>query len=189
MVPGTGVPTFCAVHAPLPRLTPVTTPLPLRSLVPGQGEVIDVLGDILRVLADSSTTSGACAIFISEVPPGGGPPLHRHSREDEHFYVLEGTALFQVDGERLTLGPGGYTCAQRGTVHAFSNPGTTPLRMVITCTPGGIEVPFRKADQLLRTARAAGATIPPLTEAIMAQMQALFADAGVQLLGPPLAHA
>ena len=128
-------------------------------------------------------------MFHSECPPGGGPPLHRHTREDEHFYVLEGTALFQVDGERLTLGPGGYTCVMRGTVHTFSNPGTTPLRMIILCTPGGVETPFRQADQLLRTARAAGAAIPPLTDALMGQMQAIFAAHGIQLLGPPLAHA
>lgn len=160
---------------------------PLHTLAPGQGEVIDVLGDTLRVLADSGTTDGALAIFQSECPPGGGPPLHRHSREDEHFLVLEGTVLLQVDGKRMTLGAGGYACVQRGTVHAFSNPGTTPLRMIITCTPGGIEKPFRKADALLRQARAAGQTIPPLSDALQAQIAAIFAEAGVELLGPPLA--
>ncbi len=160
---------------------------PLHTLAPGQGEHIDVLGDDLRVLADGSTTGGACAIFDCVCPPGGGPPLHRHTREDEHFLVLEGTVLFQVDGKRMTLGPGGYAFVQRGTVHTFSNTGTTPLRMIITCTPSGIEAAFRKASALLKQARASGEQFPPLSEALMARMTANFTDAGIDLLGPPLA--
>lgn len=147
------------------------------TLAPDAGEIITVVGDRLRVLADSTTTGGAVVLFDSRCPPGGGPPLHRHSREDEHFVVLEGTALFQVDGNRFTLGPGGYALVRRGSVHSFSNPGPEPLRMLIVCTPGGIEQPFRKADALGRQH-----SHPPIE-----QLKAIFAEHGIEILGPPLA--
>src|SRR5258708_5127675 len=67
------------------------------------------------------------------------PPLHRHSREDESFYILEGTYLFEVDGVQFTAGEGYYVFAPCGTIHAFQNAGATSGRLLIVVQPAGLE--------------------------------------------------
>ncbi len=42
---------------------------------------------------------GQYALWEAIVPPGGGPPPHTHSREEEGFYVLEGEITFYVEGQ------------------------------------------------------------------------------------------
>ena len=70
------------------------------------GKTFHVVGDILNVLLDGADTAGAFALFNVTVPPGGGPPLHVHHREDEFFYILEGEAEFMVAGQRSRVGAG-----------------------------------------------------------------------------------
>lgn len=123
-------------------------------LGPGEGEVLSVVGERIRILADSARTRGACVVFENISPPGGGPPMHRHGRDDELFFVVEGTVRFSIDGHESVVGPGGSAYAPRGSVHTFVNAGSTPSRMVITCCPGGIEGPFRAVDKLERNGKA-----------------------------------
>jgi oxalate decarboxylase/phosphoglucose isomerase-like protein (cupin superfamily) len=73
------------------------------------------------------------------VPPGGGPPPHIHTREDETFYLLEGEVEFLLGEETITAGPGDFVNVPRGTVHCFKNTGTDTARLVLTFTPAGIE--------------------------------------------------
>ena len=63
------------------------SPQPVVTL-PGVGRTIGVVGDIYRFLATGEQTAGKYAMWEAVVPPGGGPPSHRHSREEEAFYVL-----------------------------------------------------------------------------------------------------
>src|SRR5215475_11034088 len=76
--------------------------------IPGQGRTIAIVGDVYRFLATGEETNGTYAIWESIVPPGGGPPPHVHSREEEGFYVLEGEILFTVNGERVVAAVGTF---------------------------------------------------------------------------------
>jgi mannose-6-phosphate isomerase-like protein (cupin superfamily) len=144
-------------------------------LPPGEGETLQVGGDTIRILVDSARTDGTCTVFESASPPRVGPPLHRHLAEDEHFYVIEGTAKFVVDGKEILLSAGGSAWAPRGSVHTYTNAGEGVLRMIVTCTPGGIEIPFRKADRMMREA------------AIDLQaFGAMFKQHKIEMMGPPL---
>jgi uncharacterized cupin superfamily protein len=67
----------------------------------------------------NTDSNGAAAVFHLTVPPMSGPPLHRHSREDEWLYVLGGEIIAEIDGQRVVLGAGGSAFAPRGTVHTF----------------------------------------------------------------------
>src|SRR5205807_8647597 len=69
----------------------------LRTLT--EGRTIAVVGDVYRFLATGDDTNGKYALWEAIVPPGGGPPPHVHSREEEGFYILEGEITLQV-GER-----------------------------------------------------------------------------------------
>jgi mannose-6-phosphate isomerase-like protein (cupin superfamily) len=73
------------------------------------------------------------------VPPGGGPPPHIHTREDETFYLLEGEIEFLLGEQLIVAGPGDFVNVPRGTVHRFQNTGTESARLVLTFTPAGIE--------------------------------------------------
>src|SRR5262249_32876090 len=66
----------------------------------GEGRTIAVVGDVYRFLATGEDTDGKYALWEAFVPPGGGPPPHVHSREEEGFYVLEGEITFVVGDRR-----------------------------------------------------------------------------------------
>jgi quercetin dioxygenase-like cupin family protein len=109
---------------------------------PGEGRTIAVVGDVYRFLATGEDTDGKYALWEAIVPPGGGPPPHVHSREEEGFYVLEGEITFTVNGERLVASAGTFTNMPVGTPHSFKNEGSRPARMVISVAPAGLERMF-----------------------------------------------
>jgi quercetin dioxygenase-like cupin family protein len=100
-------------------------------------------GDLYTFLVTGEETGGAYFVMEALVPPGGGPPPHIHRREDETFYVLEGTCAFRLGDERITAGPGDFINVPRGMVHCFHNDGTETARLILTFTPGGMEDFFR----------------------------------------------
>ena len=88
---------------------------------PGEGRTIAVVGDVYRFLATGEDTNGKYALWEAIVPPGGGPPPHVHSREEEGFYVLEGEITFTVGGERIVATAGMFANMPVGTPHSFKN--------------------------------------------------------------------
>ncbi len=73
---------------------------------PPQGRTVAVVGDVYRFLATGEDTNGQYALFEALVGPGGGPPPHVHSREEEGFYILEGAITFTINGERVVATAG-----------------------------------------------------------------------------------
>ncbi len=64
---------------------------------------------------------------------------HKHDREDEFFYIVEGELLLDLEGRTLTLGPRQGVMVPRGAVHRTRAPGRTVVLMVeaATVTPTG----------------------------------------------------
>src|SRR5213080_4523990 len=89
----------------------------LRKL--GEGRTIGVVGDVYRFLATGADTDGKYALWEAIVPPGGGPPPHVHSREEEGFYVLDGEITFTMGDQRLVAGAGVFANMPIGTPHSF----------------------------------------------------------------------
>jgi quercetin dioxygenase-like cupin family protein len=48
-----------------------------------------VLGDFYTIKISGDETHGRYSVWEIDVAPNNGPPLHKHSMEDEAFYVLE----------------------------------------------------------------------------------------------------
>jgi mannose-6-phosphate isomerase-like protein (cupin superfamily) len=67
----------------------------------GEGKMIAAAGDLYTFLPVGEDTSRSYALWEAVVPPGGGPPPHVQSREDEGFYILEGGMTFVADGQRV----------------------------------------------------------------------------------------
>ena len=108
----------------------------------GEGRTIAVVGDVYRFLATGEDTNGKYALWEAIVPPGGGPPPHVHSREEEGFYVLEGEITLVVGDQRLTASAGIFANMPVGTPHSFKNESGKPAKMLISVAPAGLEQMF-----------------------------------------------
>ena len=132
--------------------------------VPQQGRTIAVVGDVYRFLATGEDTGGQYALFEAVVGPGGGPPPHVHSREEEGFYVLEGEITFTVNGERVVATAGMFANMPVGTPHSFKNESDKPARMLISVAPAGLEQMFFEVGVPL--SEGATTALPPTKQEI-----------------------
>lgn len=64
------------------------------------------------------------------VKPGGVLSLQNHFHRAEHWIVVEGTALAQVDGVERLIAENQSIHVPLGAVHRLSNPGKTPLALI-----------------------------------------------------------
>jgi quercetin dioxygenase-like cupin family protein len=109
---------------------------------PAEGRTIAVVGDVYRFLATGEDTDGRYAQWEAIVPPGGGPPPHVHSRENEGFYILEGEITFQIGEERIVATAGTFANMPIGTPHSFNNESDRTAKVLITVAPAGLEQMF-----------------------------------------------
>src|SRR4051794_21868890 len=121
-----------------PKLTPHNPTLRTA----GRGRTVAVVGDVYRFLATGADTNGKYALWEALVPPGGGPPPHVHSREEEGFYVLEGEITLTVNGERIVATAGTFANMPVGVPHSFKNEGSRPAKVLISVAPAGLEGMF-----------------------------------------------
>jgi quercetin dioxygenase-like cupin family protein len=141
-----------------------------------RGNPLNILGDQVLIKLGGQDTAGQFAVMFGVTPPKAGPPLHRHSREDEAFCVLEGEFLFEVDGEQFHAGPGSFAFLPRGTVHTFQNVTDKPGKLLILVQPAGAENFFAEIDAAMRG----------MSEPDTAVLLPIFHKFGMELMGPPL---
>jgi quercetin dioxygenase-like cupin family protein len=129
-----------------------------------------VFGEPVEILVDSSITSGAFAVMTQTSPPGGGPPPHRHTHEDEIFTTMEGD--FEIfDGTAWHPLPQGSSArGVRGGVHGFRNCGKTAGKIQVIIYPAGLEMYLEEIspltlpqdlDSLLQVSERYGISFPP----------------------------
>jgi quercetin dioxygenase-like cupin family protein len=97
--------------------------------------LINSSGDVV-IKVDPSRGSEKVSLGTQQVPPGAGIPRHRHTYEDEFFYVLEGSGTVILNDERLPLQKGATIFIPKGTWHAFENPGSALLLLWVATTTG-----------------------------------------------------
>ena len=107
-----------------------------------EGRTVAVVGDVYRFLATGEDTDSKYALWEAIVSPGGGPPPHVHSWEEEGFYILEGEITFTINGERVVATAGMFANLPVGTPHSFKNEGNKPAKMLVSVAPAGLERMF-----------------------------------------------
>src|SRR4051812_30935693 len=112
-----------------------------------EGRAAWVVGDLYTVKASGAETGGAFALIEVLVPPQSGPPPHKHSREDEAFYIVEGEFQVNIDDQRLTAGPGSWVRLAKDSLHYFKNVGSKPGKMLILAIPAGLDEFFLEAGR------------------------------------------
>src|SRR5207245_11375911 len=117
--------------------------LPTRVLGPQDGKA-GFLGSIgVRFMIDGETTGGGFALVEHPMSARAlAAPLHRHHREDEYSYVLEGRMGALLGNDALEASAGDLVFKPRGEWHTFWNAGDEPCRILATMAPAGYEVCF-----------------------------------------------
>ena len=85
-------------------------------------------GDVYSTLARGEHTHGGYYLTHAIVPPGGGPPAHVHSREEEAFFVLRETVTFALDDREVVAGAGRSSTSRAAPGTASTTPRTTRPR-------------------------------------------------------------
>ena len=101
--------------------------------------VFQAFGEPVEILVSSKATRYAFCTNVQTSPPGGGPPPHRHAREDELFWVLDGDFEFFDGRAWRRFGKDEVKYSLRGYVHGFRNCGAGPGRMLFTAIGGGLD--------------------------------------------------
>ena len=115
----------------------------------GGAESLDVMGAKVSYLCPAQATGKAWSLIEVTVPKDSGPPPHEHPW-DEAYYVLEGSARFQVGDRHLVVHQGDFLYAPGGTVHAFQGTSEQPARLLIFDAPAAAEAFFRDAAAEIR---------------------------------------
>lgn len=111
-------------------------------------KVIQIFTSNIEIVVPSEASNNSLCVFIETAPPGGGPPPHKHLREDEVFTVLEGEFEFYAGGAWSSFHAGETRISLRGSYHAFRNVGSAPGRMMLMTNGGGIDEYFANISQL-----------------------------------------
>ena len=110
---------------------------------------IGLVGDTYTILVAGSDTAGRYTLIDMHVPPGGGPPPHIHHREQEAFYVLEGTLDIQMGEKVVQASTGDFVHIPIGTVHSFRNSGDGVAWLLVIFSPGGMERFFEETMEVV----------------------------------------
>lgn len=102
-----------------------------------------------------------------------GPPLHIHLNQDEFFYIIEGSYLFQVGDERKTLEAGDTAFLPRNIPHTWLQLTDKGKLIYLTQPAGTMEAFFSKMSSFK--------TMPTQGE-----ISKIFAAHELRLVGPPL---
>ncbi len=133
------------------------------------------VGGPLTFKVRGAETGGVLTVLESEIAAGDGPPYHVHAHEDETLYVLDGSFRFRLGDDVRAAPVGSFVHVPRGLPHCFQNVGDDAGRLLVTFTPAGMERFFERFAELTPQSSPAEA------------FKLAGAEAGLEVLGPPLA--
>lgn len=116
-----------------------------RVIGPDDGK-LGFLGSVgARFMVDGNESGGGFSVLEHPMSPRAlAAPLHRHSREDEYSFVLEGRMGGLLGDEVVEAGPGELVFKPRNEWHTFWNAGEEPCRVLEIISPAGFERYFEE---------------------------------------------
>jgi quercetin dioxygenase-like cupin family protein len=99
---------------------------------------IGLVGDTYTILLSGDDTGGRYCLIDMHIPPGGGPPPHRHDFE-ESFTILEGEIEATFRGEKSVACAGETINIPANAPHSFTNASKQTARLLCLCVPAGQE--------------------------------------------------
>jgi mannose-6-phosphate isomerase-like protein (cupin superfamily) len=143
-----------------------------------EGEARWWFGTLAVIKTTAAETGGQLSIVDVTNPPGMEAPLHVHYRDDEGFWILEGSATIEVGDSTIEASAGDYLFGPRGIPHRYTV-GDSGCRMLFIMVPGGLEDVIRATSE-----PAASLTLPPPPdeEPDMDALKAIVKEHGYELL-------
>ena len=158
-----------------------TQPLEPRVVREDEGEARWWFSGLAVIRATAADTGGLMTIVEMTEQPGEEAPLHVHHRDDEGFWVLEGSVTFEVGDSTIEASAGDYGFGPRDIPHRFTV-GDQGCRMLFILVPGGIEEFIRAtSDPAPSRTLPPQATEEPSLEEIQ-RLKALAQEHGGELL-------
>lgn len=139
-------------------------------------------GDTYTVLLSGAQSRGQLAVVHFDIPAGGGPIPHVHTRDFEAFFITAGEIELYADGEIVTGRPGDVAVLPENIPHCFKNRTDKRAEMIAVVAPSGF-------DQFLRQAgipAIRGKSAPAVDEAEKQRLVAASPDFGI-ILRPDIA--
>jgi mannose-6-phosphate isomerase-like protein (cupin superfamily) len=121
-----------------------------RITIPADGsEHVEIggLGIVFKIEGDEADERFS-VVHHPLAPRALAAPLHRHTREDEYSYVIEGTLGALLGDEVVTAGPGTWVFKPRNQWHTFWNAGDTRCEIIEIISPAGFEGFFRELGEV-----------------------------------------
>src|SRR6516225_10287519 len=145
---------------------------------------IGLVGDTYTILLAGNDTAGRYCLIDMHVPPGGGPPPHRHDFE-EMFSVLEGEIEATFRGEKTIIRAGETVNIPANAPHRFQNKSAQPARLLCLCSPAGQEEFFKEVGVPVATRTTSPPPLDAQAEAaFVAKVKALAPNYRTELLSP-----
>jgi quercetin dioxygenase-like cupin family protein len=104
---------------------------------------IGVVGDTYTITLTGEDTDGRFCLIDMHIPPGGGPPPHRHDFE-ETFILLEGELEATFRGKKSVARAGDTVHIPANAPHQFHNSSAKPVRLLCICSSSGQEKFFEE---------------------------------------------
>ncbi len=116
-----------------------------RIVGPKDGTLLDFGSFGVRFMIRGEESGNAFSLIEHPIPPRTlVAPLHRHTREDEYSYVLEGRMGAQLGDAIIHAEAGELVFKPRHQWHTFWNAGDTPCRVLEIISPAGFEQVFNE---------------------------------------------
>jgi quercetin dioxygenase-like cupin family protein len=145
---------------------------------------IGLVGDTYTILVTGRDTAGKYTLIDMHVPPGGGPPPHRHDFE-EMFSVLDGQVQVTFRGKTIVAKAGETINVPANAPHSFTNASGAPARLLCLCAPAGQEEFFTLVGQPVATRTEAPPPLSPDEQAaFIARSRSLVPQFKTELLPP-----
>lgn len=143
---------------------------------------LGVVGDTYTILVSGDDTAGRYTLIDMHVPPGGGPPPHRHDFE-EMFTVLDGEIELTFRGVSAVATAGETINVPADAPHVFRNVSERPARLLCLCSPAGQEEFFKEVGvPLTHRTEAPPALDEAATAGFIAKATALAPEYRTELL-------
>ena len=118
----------------------MTTTTGPRIVGPSDGRLADLGSIAARMMIWTEDTGGGFSLVEHPMPPRRlAAPIHKHSREDEYSFVLEGRMGALLGDDVVYAEVGDFVFKPREQWHTFWNAGDEPCRILEIIAPGGFE--------------------------------------------------
>ena len=151
----------------------------------GAGPGTWAMGSLFEHLVTAEDTNGLLGLSLVTQPPGIATPLHRHTREAEGLFVLEGQIRYRAGEDTHELVGGSFLYLPLGVPHAFRIRGDRPARFLSFTVPGGLMHLYDEVGIPAAEMRLPGDDGVPMDVEIT-RWNDVAPRYGLEVVGPPL---